>query len=31
METSEPWVYFGGDLAGVAQTTIFAFPLQVFK
>ena len=22
METSEPWVFCGGDLAGVAQTTV---------
>ena len=22
METSEPWVFSGGDLAGVAQTTV---------
>ena len=22
MATSEPWVYCGGDLAGVAQTTV---------
>lgn len=22
MQTSEPWVFCGGDLAGVAQTTV---------
>ena len=22
MQSSEPWVFFGGDIAGVAQTTV---------
>ena len=22
MRSSEPWVFFGGDIAGVAQTTV---------